>query len=69
MSSNKYESEDEILLDALRVFRELKAREKQQLADVAIGIDQADRGLARSLDVNALIDRCTRKLNEDGIFD
>ena len=62
MAASEYASEDEVLRDALRVFREFKAREEQLIADVQTGLDQADRGHARPLDVNALINRCTLKL-------
>lgn len=64
-----YGSEDEVLRDALRVFAEFKARHEQLLADVRAGVDQADRGLARPLDVNALIDRCTARLAQEDILD
>jgi putative addiction module CopG family antidote len=64
-----YGSEDEVLRDALRVFGEFKARREQLLAEVRAGVDQAERGLARPLDVNALIDRCTLRLAEEGIVD
>lgn len=69
MADSGYNSEDDVLRDALRVFRELKARQQQLLSDVRIGIEQADQGLARPLDVNALIDRCSAKLAEEGIHD
>ncbi len=64
-----YSSEDEVLRDALRVFGEFKARQEQLLADVRTGVEQADRGLARPLDVDALIEHCTLKLAEEGIRD
>ena len=64
-----YGSEDEVLRDALRVFGEFKSRQEQLLADVRAGVEQADRGLARPLDANALIDRCTLKLAQEGIVD
>ena len=64
-----YSSEDDVLRDALRVFGEVISRQHELLADVQCGIDQADRGLARPLDVQALIDRCTLKLAQQGIVD
>lgn len=69
MIAGDYGSEDDLLRDALLVFGEFKARQEQLLADVRAGVDQADRGLARPLDVNALIDRCTLKLEQEGIVD
>jgi len=64
-----YTSEDDVLRDALRAFSELKLREAELLADVRAGLDQADRGLARSLDIDALIDRCASKLSAEGVPD
>lgn len=69
MAGSAYDSEDEVLRDALRVLRELKARQEKLLADVGIGIKEAELGLARPLDANALIDRCSLKLAEEGILD
>ncbi|MEX2112272.1 MAG: hypothetical protein WD845_03760 [Pirellulales bacterium] len=69
MAASGYGSQDDVLRDALRVFRELQARRDQLLSDVQIGIDQANLGRAGRLDVNELIDRCTRKLAEEGIVD
>ena len=64
-----YGSADDVLRDALRVFGELKMRHDQLLADIAVGTAQAEQGLARPLDINALIDRCTLKLAQEGIRD
>ncbi len=69
MAHGHYGSEDEVLRLALHAFSELKSREEALLADVRIGIEQADRGEARPLDVNALIDRCALKLADEGIRD
>jgi Arc/MetJ-type ribon-helix-helix transcriptional regulator len=69
MAASGYHSEDELLRDALRVLQELKSRQEELLADIRVGVDQADQGLARPLDVKALIDRCTLKLAEEGIRD
>lgn len=59
-----YSSEDEVLRDALRLFREFQARKQQLVSDVQTGIDEADQGLARPLDLDALIQRCSLKLTE-----
>lgn len=69
MTSSGYSSEDDVLRHALLVFREVKVRQEQLLADVRKGIEQADQGLARPLDIEALIDRCSQKLAEEGIHD
>lgn len=64
-----YDSEDDLLRSALQLHREVKAREEQLLADIRLGLEQADRGLARPVDVQALIDRCTQQLAEEGVRD
>lgn len=69
ISSGSYASPEELVGDALRLFRELRARQEQLRADVRVGIEQADRGLVRPLDIAALIDRCTRQLADEGITD
>jgi Arc/MetJ-type ribon-helix-helix transcriptional regulator len=69
MSASGYSSQDDVLRDALQVLRELLSRRDQLLSDVQIGIEQANQGRFGRLDVNELIDRCTRKLAEEGIVD
>jgi len=64
-----YSSEDDLLRSALQLHREIKAREEQLLADIRLGLEQAIQGLARPVDVQALIDRCTQQLAEEGIRD
>jgi len=62
MAVRGYGSEDELLRDALQLFQEFQVRKQQLLADVQTGIDQADQGLARPLDLDALVDRCIHRL-------
>jgi len=69
MAVRGYGSEDEVLRDALQVFREFQARKEQLLSDVQTGIQQADQGLAQPLDIDALIERCTLNLADEGIVD
>ncbi len=69
MTASGYGSQDDVLRDALQVLRELQARRDQLRSDVQVGIEQANQGRAGHLDVNDLIDRCTRKLAEEGIID
>jgi putative addiction module CopG family antidote len=64
-----YASTDEAVRDALCVLRVLTARRDQLRADVQLGIDDAARGLAGLLDVEALIERCTHRLAAEGIAD
>jgi putative addiction module CopG family antidote len=69
ISSGAYCTADEIVGDALRLFRDMKARHAQLVADVQIGIEEADKGLAQPISMDALIERCTRMLSEEGIPD
>jgi Arc/MetJ-type ribon-helix-helix transcriptional regulator len=69
MAHGHYGSEDDVLRLALQALTALNAREEELLSDVRTGVDQADRGLAKPLDVDALIDRCALKLVQEGIRD
>jgi hypothetical protein len=64
-----YRSTDDVVGDAPRVLRDLTARREQLRADVQLGIDEAARGLAGPLDVEALIERCTERLAAESIAD
>ncbi len=57
IASGKYRSEDELVVDAVRVLREVNARQQQFRADVQLGIDQLDRGEANEYDVAQLRER------------
>jgi putative addiction module CopG family antidote len=69
VATGNYASADDVLRDALRVFAELTSRHEQLLADVREGVQEADQGLVRPLDVEALIDRCALKLAAEGVTD
>lgn len=69
MADCGYPSEDDLLRSALHLHREIRDREAQLLAEVRLGMEQADQGLARPIDINALIDRCTQKLAGEDIRD
>jgi len=69
MAASGYRSEDDVLRDALRVFRELKARHDRLVADIAVGIAQANQGLARPIDIKALIESWTAELTDERAVD
>jgi len=69
IADGAYASTDDVVRDALCVLRDLTARREQLHADVQLGIDEAARGLAGPLDVEALIERCTERLAAEGIAD
>jgi Arc/MetJ-type ribon-helix-helix transcriptional regulator len=69
MTASGYGSQDELLRDALRLFRELQIRNDELKRDVQFGVEQADQGRATALNLDELIERCTRKLAAEGITD
>ena len=54
LAAGAYSSEDELLLEGVRVLRELKLRHDQLRADVVHAIAQADRGETMPMDVEAI---------------
>lgn len=69
MAHGHFGSEDDVLRVALQALTALNVREAELLRDVRTGLEQAERGLAQPLDVDALIDRCVLKLSQEGIRD
>lgn len=69
ISSGAYCSTGELVGDALRLFRDMKPRHAQLAADVQIGIEEANQGLARPISMDMLIERRTRMLSEERIPD
>lgn len=69
LASGNYASTEELVGEAVRLLRDLRAKQAAMRAEVQVGIDQADRGLVKSLDLEGLIARCTAKLAEEGIRD
>lgn len=67
MASHGYASEDQLLRDALRAFSELRSRQEQLVRDVRVGLDQADAGLAKPLDVDDLLRQWTERLSSSAI--
>lgn len=55
VSSGRYESEQALLQDAVRVLREMNERHESLYQDVQAAIAAADRGELRSLDTEATI--------------
>jgi len=69
LSKGAYASTDEVVQDALRLLRDLHARRQKLIEDVQLGIEQADQGLLREIDLDEFLARCTAKLAEEGIRD
>jgi len=53
LASHEYGSRDDLVVDAVRVLRELKTRHQKLRDDVRHSIAQAKRGNVRSLDTEA----------------
>lgn len=69
LDSGHYQSEDELVAAALKVYRELRARHQQLCDDVLDSIAQADRGEAGPLDIDEVVARGRQRLAAKGIED
>jgi len=65
MAGSQYSSEDDLLRDALHVFRTYQAKRAQLIADVQVGINESDQGLARPLDIDSFLDECFQELEDE----
>jgi putative addiction module CopG family antidote len=54
ISAGQFGSRDELAAEAVRVYRDLETRHAQLKSDVQAAIDEADRGLAEPLDIEAI---------------
>ena len=54
LSTGRYRSKDELVVDAVRTLRELKRRHRQLRDDIRHAIDQLDRGHGQPLDMTAI---------------
>ena len=63
LASQEYPSREDLVLDALRVLRELKTRHQQLREDVRRSIAQADRGETTPLDAEATKAEARRRLD------
>jgi putative addiction module CopG family antidote len=57
LASGKYHSEQELVVDAVRVLREVEARQQQFCEEVQLGIGQLDRGEATEYSMEQLRER------------
>jgi putative addiction module CopG family antidote len=64
IAAGRYGSEEELMVDAVRVLREVNARQQQFRADVQLGIDQFDRGEANAYGVAQLRERFEQLKNQ-----
>ena len=54
IAGGQYRSERELILDAVRVLRELKSRHESLRQDVQLAITQSDRGESEPLDMEEI---------------
>jgi putative addiction module CopG family antidote len=66
IANGDYETENDLVVDALRVLRELKTRHEKLRAELQISIDQADKGAAFPLDTEATKLEGRRRLSGRG---
>jgi putative addiction module CopG family antidote len=60
LALGKYQSEQELVVDAVRVLREVEAQQRQFQIDVQLGIEQLERGQANEYSLDELRDRFER---------
>jgi len=63
LAAGDYHSQEELVLDALRAFRELKLRYQGLLDEVQKAASQADRGELRPLDTEATKAEARRRMS------
>lgn len=66
LAKGEYRSEDELILDAVRVLRELKTRHEKLRQDVQAAVAQSDRGESEPLDIEAIKAEGRERLTEEG---
>lgn len=66
LSKGEYRSEGELILDAVRVLRELKTRHEQLRRNIQSAIAQSDRGESEPLDIEAIKAEGRERLAEQG---
>lgn len=54
IASGEFGSRDELAAEALRIYRELEARQAKLKADVQLAIEESNRGLSEPLDIDAI---------------
>lgn len=60
LALGRYQSEEELVVDAVRVLREVEAQQRQFHGDIQRGIDQLERGEANEYSLDQLRERFER---------
>jgi putative addiction module CopG family antidote len=66
IASGEFHSRDELAVEAVRLYREVEARHAQLKADIHAAIDEADRGLCKPLDIEAIKAELAAEFDEQG---
>ena len=66
LANGTYENEEELVIDALTAFREMKQRHDELRRDVQRSIEQADRAEVAPLDTEATIAEARRRFAQRG---
>jgi putative addiction module CopG family antidote len=60
LALGKYQSEQELVVNAVRVLREVETQQRQFHGDIQLGIDQLERGEANEYSLDQLRERFER---------
>jgi putative addiction module CopG family antidote len=60
LALGKYQSEDELVVNAVRVLRDVEAQQRHFHGDIQLGIDQLERGEANEYSLDQLRERFER---------
>jgi Arc/MetJ-type ribon-helix-helix transcriptional regulator len=66
VAAGVFTSRDALVLEAVRVYRELEFRHDLLKADVQAALKQSDEGLSASLDIEAIQRELVEELDEEG---
>ena len=63
LDSAEYASEHDLIVDAIRMHRELRTRHQQLRDDIRVGIESLDRGEGAPLDMDAIKAEVAERFN------
>jgi Arc/MetJ-type ribon-helix-helix transcriptional regulator len=66
VAAGVFTSRDALVLEAVRVYRDLELRHDSLKADIQAAIQESDQGLSASLDIEAIQRELGEELNEQG---
>lgn len=66
VASGHYPAAEDVIVDALRCLRDVRQQREEFATRLALSIEQANRGEAKPLDIDALMQRVEARLARDG---